>query len=256
MKYWLRTWRCFSLVLLLGLGGPAAIAQGTIEVVRADEDFPPFEKLSQGKLEGVHVELVEAAAKSLGIKVNWTSLPWKRALRMVETGQADAVTYISRTPEREAWAIFVEGNLLSLAEARFITRREDAGHIVFDGDLERLLSQHTFIAVRGFQFGRADLDKAKRLEANNTEDLVRMLRAGHAPLGLVNWGQFRRVFEGKPDYAHIASLKPAVASAGNYIAFSAAREHADLAQRFAQAISSFKQSAEYAQMVKRYQLEP
>jgi polar amino acid transport system substrate-binding protein len=242
---------------VLSLGAVSVGAQQRIlELVRGDDDYPPYEMVSQGKPTGFHVEMAEAAAQSLGLQVHWRSLPWKRALMLVETGQADAVTYISRTPEREAWAIFVEGNLLSTAEIRFIARKDEAVRMAFNGDVAAFLAQHSLVAVRGFQFGQAEIDRAKRIEASSMDDLMRRLLAGHASVAAVNWTDFTAAYQGRAEFASVNSLQPPIASSRNYIAFSSARGHAALAQRFAEALTRYRQSKAYAQLLKKYQLPP
>lgn len=240
---------------LQGLFGAVALAQAEITVVRGDEPYPPFEMVVDGRLTGLHIELVEAAAQKIGASVKWENLPWKRALQMIETGQADAVTYITRTPEREAWAVFLAGNVLSSSEVRFIALKEQSGRIKFDGNLPRFLAQHRPIVVRGFMYGSAELDALKKLEGNNMQDLVRMLKAGHADLAVVNWGDFVGAFKGKPELALVASLKPPILTIQNYIAFSRSKKSDDLARRFAAALSDYKNSEEYAALVRRYQIE-
>lgn len=251
----LRFLRLGSLPLLLSLGAASVNAQQkTLELVRGDDDYPPYEMVLKGKPTGLHVDLVEAAAQSLGMKVHWRSLPWKRALLMVETGQADAVTYISRTPEREAWAVFVEGNQLSSAEVRFIARKDEAARMLFNGDVRAFLAQHSLVAVRGFQFGQAEIDRAKRIEASSMDDLMRRLLAGHASVAAVNWTDFNTAYQDRPEFASITSLQPPIASSRNYVAFSNARGHSALAQRFAEALTRYRQSKAYGQLLKKYQL--
>ncbi|MCV2370579.1 substrate-binding periplasmic protein [Roseateles oligotrophus] len=250
--------RVFAVLFCAGLNslfGAAALAQTEITVVRGDESYPPFEMLVDGRLTGLHIDLVEAAARKLGVSVKWDSLPWKRALRMVEEGQADAVTYITRTPDREAWAIFQDGNVLSSSEVRFIVLKEQAGQITFDGNLARFLAQHRPIVVRGFAFGNVELDALKKLEGNNMQDVVRMLKAGHSDIAVVNWGDFVGAFKGKPELAQVAPLKPPILSLHNYIAFSRSKKDEDLALRFAAALSEYKNTAEYAALLRRYRLE-
>ncbi|MFY7863720.1 substrate-binding periplasmic protein [Roseateles sp.] len=241
-------------LLSLWATGVQAKPPMVLDVVRGDDDYPPFEMMVGGKPTGMHVDMVEAAAKSLGMGVRWTSLPWKRALMMVEAGQADAVTYISRTPEREAWAVFFEGNKLSTAEIRFIARKEDAARLAFTGELPGFLEKNSLLAIRGFQFGKAEIDKAKRIEASSMDDLVRRLSAGHAAVAVVNWSDFSAAYEDRAEFASFVALQPAIASTRNYIAFSSVRGHTELAQRFAEALSRFKQSPAYAKLQKRYHL--
>lgn len=246
-KFFCAGWLC--------LVGTAAMAQPEITVVRGDESYPPFEMVVDGQLTGLHIDLVEAAAKKLGAKVKWQSLPWKRALRMVELGQADAVTYITRTPEREAWAVFLAGNVLSNSEVRFIVLQEKAGRIKFDGNLARFVERYTPIVVRGFAYGKEELDRSRKLEGSNMQDVVRMLRAGHSDIAVLNWGDFVGAFKDTPELAAVAPLNPPLQTQQNYIAFSRINKDEDLARRFAAALLDVKNSAEYAALLRRYRLE-
>lgn len=229
-----------------------ASAQAPLIVVRGEENYPPYEMLVDGRLSGLHVDLVEAVAARLGLQVQWQSLPWKRALRLVELGQADAVTYIARTPEREAWALFLDDNLLSTAELRFIVRKQDATRIDYDGDLHRFLAQRQPIVARGFQFGIAEIDGRKKFEALGMGDLVRMLTAGYSDVAVVNWSDFVGAYGGKPEFAAIAPLRPPLRTLQNFIAFSIARKDQELARRFAAELAALRKSGEYGTLQRRY----
>lgn len=231
----------------------AASAQTEITVVRGDEQYPPFEMVVDAQLTGLHIELVTAVAGKLGLGVKWESLPWKRALRMVEMGQAHAVTYIARTPEREAWAVFLAGNVLTSSEIRFIVLKERAAEVTYDGQLARFLATRRPIVVRGFAFGSEELDGIKKLAANNMQDLLRMLKAGHSELAVVNWGDFVGAFKGRPELAAVQPLSPPVRVTQNYIAF--ALKDGALASRFAAAMSDYKNSPQYSALLARYQIE-
>ncbi|WP_168224647.1 substrate-binding periplasmic protein [Rhodoferax aquaticus] len=243
--------------MVCGLSGTLAAAAAPTEItlVRGDEDYPPFEMVVGHKLRGVHVEMVEAAARSMGLRVKWQSLPWKRALRMVELGQVDGVTYIGRTPEREAWAIFDEDNQLSSTDIRFIVLRANAANMPFDGNLVSYLANRTPIVVRGFQFGIADIDRRKKFEANNMADVVRQLEAKVGGVGVVNWSDFSGAFADKPEMEAVTALKPAITTTYNYIAFSKARKHEALAHQFGNALASYKRSAAYTELLSRYRTE-
>jgi polar amino acid transport system substrate-binding protein len=244
----------FAFSFLFPLGCAASQIQSQIIVVRGDEDYPPFEMTSDGKLTGVHVDLVNAVAAKIRIQVRWESVPWKRALTMVETGAADGVTYIGRTPEREAWAIFIEDNLLSSARINFIILKENVGKVSFDGDLVGFLEHHTPIALRGFEFGEARIDRCQKLETNNMNQLSHMLKAKRSDVAIVNWSDFAGAFKDKPEMTEIVPLDPPAVESKNYIAFSKARKNADLARRFGDAMKAYKKTSAYGTLLKRYGL--
>ena len=240
---------------LLCLG--CAQAQTVLQVVRGELDFPPFEMQQGGREAGLHIELVEAAAARLGLKVQWQRLPWKRALRELELGQADAATYVSRTPEREVWALFLDDNRLSSTELRFVVRRELADRIRFDGDLPRFLgSIRRPIAIRGFQFGVPEVDQMKKVEARHLDDVLRLLQEGAGDVAVLNWTDFQGSYGGRPEAQQVQALSPPIRLMHNYLAFSKARAASGLGPRMAEALAAFKQTPDYAALLRRHGLRP
>lgn len=237
---------------LVFLGEISAAEQSEITVVRGDENYPPFEMMADGKLTGLHIDMANAAAASIGVKVNWKSVPWGRALQMVETGKADGVTYIARTPEREVWGLFVEDNLLSLAKINFIVLKESVGKIAFDGNLAKFLEHRTPIVVRGFKFGNDLIDKGKKFESTNMKLMIEMLKAKRSDIALVNWNDFVGAFQGTSAMDDISALSPPVAESKNYIAFSKAKGDEGMAKRFGIAMKAYKASPAYGELLKRY----
>ncbi len=69
-------------------------------IVCGDENYPPNEMKINGQLVGVHIDLIKEIAAILKIKVVFGRYPWARAVNMLKTGEADAITYFSRNSER------------------------------------------------------------------------------------------------------------------------------------------------------------
>ena len=253
MKITISSSRRLIFSILFMLGCTAAWAQSEITIVRGDEDYPPFEMMADGKLTGLHTDMVNAVAVKIGVKINWQSVPWKRALQMVESGYADGITYIGKTPEREVWAIFSEENLLSSSKINFIVLKENASKITFDGNLAKFLENHTPILCRGFSFGD-QIDKGKKFEADNMEQMIEMLKAKRSDIALVNWGDFVGAFKGKPAMKEIVPLSPPAIENKNYIAFSKAKKDEALAKRFGDAMKAYKKTSAYPVLLKHYGL--
>ena len=97
-----------------------ALAEDTIVVVRGDENYPPNEMLINDKLVGIHIDLTREVAASMNLNINYISVPWKRAVRLVQKGSVDAISYLDKTPEREEFAIFNDGNIISSYNFVFI----------------------------------------------------------------------------------------------------------------------------------------
>ena len=73
-------WRALCLVLLLAGFSAAAQAQAVLEA-RFDAGNPPFASERQGQAVGYYPQIVEAAARRAGLKLQGQAVPWVRALR-------------------------------------------------------------------------------------------------------------------------------------------------------------------------------
>ncbi len=66
----------------------------------AMEDFPPYSYMADGGFRGIDVEILDRAAASLGIGLDYAPLPWRRALLAFDTGDDDALFQLTPTEER------------------------------------------------------------------------------------------------------------------------------------------------------------
>lgn len=92
-------------MLLLGLllVSPAA-AQTSLHLVT--EDWPPYGFLKDGRAQGLDVDLLQAAAARIGVKLEIEFLPWSRAMDMVTNGAADGIFSLYDLPERRSFLKF------------------------------------------------------------------------------------------------------------------------------------------------------
>jgi len=69
----------------------AATAQEVI--ILADDSYPPYSFVENGKVKGIYVDIVKEAAKLLDpyYKVSFIAYPWKRALHEIKEGTAFAI---------------------------------------------------------------------------------------------------------------------------------------------------------------------
>ena len=72
----------------------------------SDENFPPYSYYEHGKAQGVDLDIVNEAARRAGVDIIIELFPWKRALQMIETGQADGAFSLFRNKEREKFVHF------------------------------------------------------------------------------------------------------------------------------------------------------
>ncbi|MEU9796614.1 ABC transporter substrate-binding protein [Streptomyces sparsogenes] len=107
-------------------GLPAAVAQSGTLRVGMSPDFPPMEYVDEKtkKVVGVDVELVNALAKQLGVKVQIIQQSFDQLLNSVQTGRVDLVmSGLSDTAERQKTVDFVD---YFGSQGRFYTLQSNA----------------------------------------------------------------------------------------------------------------------------------
>ena len=67
------------------------------------EPYPPYEYIENGKPVGMDVELLELAAKKVGITFRVEFIPWARCIEMMKKGTADGIFSLLHNKEREVF---------------------------------------------------------------------------------------------------------------------------------------------------------
>jgi polar amino acid transport system substrate-binding protein len=99
-------------------------------LIMVTEHWPPFrmnDESTPSGFRGIDIDVVNKLAEALGIAIEIQRHPWARALEQMRSGEADLITGIARTPEREAFLHYVP---ISYAAVRpvFYTQR-GKGHL-------------------------------------------------------------------------------------------------------------------------------
>jgi len=68
----------------------------------------PLFSEKDGIFSGLGIEMFERVVKTLGLSVRYVSCPLKRCRTMLEQGKLDALGFIIKTPDREAYFLFIE----------------------------------------------------------------------------------------------------------------------------------------------------
>jgi polar amino acid transport system substrate-binding protein len=128
-------------------------AKEIITIVRGDGNYFPFEYRENGKLTGIHIDLIQAVANELGLTVKFESLPWSRALFDFKLGKYDAMSHVSHSEERETFAYFLDGNIISSFKTFPIVLSRRKNEIVFDGNLTSLTG-YTIAVGKNYKYGK------------------------------------------------------------------------------------------------------
>lgn len=241
--------------LWLGVWSLSALAVEPITIVRGDGDYFPKEYIEHGKLKGLHIDMLHAVANDLNLAIKFESLPWKRAIEELRKGNFHAITYISRNEERDNIAWFLKGNIISSATVHPIVLKERKSEIRFDGSMESL--QPYIIAVGdGYRYGEpfdsADFLTRYILPSPNQETLTELLRLHRVDVIISSRRNLLKVYSSDEVDRSFHVFEQPAASDHSYIAFSKARGTKSLATTFAKAISQYKSTNEYLELLDFY----
>lgn len=241
----------FFLIMCLGLYSQELPAK--ITVVRDCVDYPPLEFHQNGLLTGFHIEVVNEVAASLGIKIEWYEVPWSRAMKMIELGEANAISYIRKTSEREKWSLFNPNNTLSSSTFCFIIKKEMVEKIKFTGNITEILYGRILLVIRDFSLPESITNENPKTEiAPDMLKLLGMLEGNRADLAIINKNDYVAAFKGKPEEALFIMLEPSIKGSENYIAFSKTQYNAIISEKFGKAMRAFKKTDRYAELKKKY----
>lgn len=223
-------------------------------IVRGNENYPPYEYTKDHQLTGFHIELVQHVAKEIPVKAVFKNVPWKRALSMIEDGTADAITFITKTKERERFTLFLEENKLSSSYSGFIAL---TGHHLskrYDGTLASVEDLNIGVQL-GFKYGNAfdNATNITKVELSSAEKLYSTLYAKRIDLAIISMNEFlehQKLGKAKG----IEFLKPAFSEFTNYLAFTKAKNTEEIAHRFAKGFKNFRQTKTYRKLVEKYHI--
>ena len=241
-----------AFLLLLSITAPSITYGTELVVARGSESYPPDEVIIDDKLVGFHIELLEQAGALIDVQVTFRNLPWARALSAVKQGEVDAITYISKTPEREKNIIFLHDNIISESIYYFLERTDRENRVLFNGELEEL-ELYIIGIQRGYAYSR-EFDQStslKKLTFNSVEQMISLLTSGRIDLAILTEAEYE-VLKHTDEFKRIRALEHPLTHTQNYIAFSKKRELDEMAERFSQALKTFKQTEAFQQLKIKY----
>lgn len=105
---------------LLAVSG-GAWAQGRTLRFVATGTFAPFNMVTDdGRITGIYAEALSEIGKQIGFAVDYRPIPWARAQKMVEDGEADGFVTLP-TEARRKYALFTSKPLISVESPLLVT---------------------------------------------------------------------------------------------------------------------------------------
>ena len=243
-----------AMIALLMVGVCAA---QTIVVAHGEGQFYPREYMVNGKLEGLHQNIVSNTAKQLDLTVEYQALPWKRAIKALELGEVDALMYLGKTSEREQFAHFHQGNILSSANFRPVILLKNRSKIRFDGSLESLRNSRVAVGVDYFYgepFDSASFINKVPIESLSSGLLANLLLLERIDVIVYDVNTLRADLSAEFVDKHFHAYHHIISSNHYYIAFSKRKQQANFAEKFARHVIEYKSSKHYQQKLKYYKV--
>lgn len=258
--------------------------QPSLLVSRGSGNIPPFEWENENGIQGFHIDLVKEVGKRLGYNVQFESVPWKRALIKMQVKSADAITYVSKTVDREEFIYFIDGNIISVTNVHFFTidkteKKEKMSFLKirslkdfkewFKGEepaqtepieIDRSiynLKNYKFAIQKGYTYGYEfeGIEGLQRIYNGTIYDLKNSVLSGEADIGLVDIDYFNSLFKDEDFYKRVRfSTQPYFVSQ-NYLGFSKKPENFEIAKKFSDEMIAFKKTSQYQELSKKYNIK-
>ncbi len=253
-------------------------------VSRGSGNIPPFEWENENGIQGFHIDLVKEIGKRLGYDVQFETVPWKRALIKMQVKSADAITYVSKTVDREEFIIFLDGNIISLTSVHLFTidKTEKKEKMTFlkirslkdfkewykgeepaqtqPIDLDRSiysLKNHKFAIQKGYTYGQdfEGIEGLQKIFNGTIYDLKNSVLSGEAEIGLVDIDYFNSLFKDEDFFKRVRFSGQPYFVSQNYLGFSKKPENFEIAKKFSDEMIAFKKTAQYLDLLKKYNIK-
>jgi polar amino acid transport system substrate-binding protein len=261
-----------------------AVAANVLLVARGNGNIPPFEWENENGVQGIHIDLVRAVGKRLGYKVDFETVAWKRALIKMQVKACDAITYVSKTVDREEFIFFMEGNIISKTNVHFFTidQTEKKEKMTFwkirsfkdfkewiSGkepppfeplNIDRSiynLKENKFAVQKGYSYGDEfeNIEGINKVFAGTIYDLKNYILSGEANIGLADIDYFTSLFKDEDFFKRVRFSKDPYFVSMNYIGFSKKPQNLELAKKFADEMIAFKKTQDYKDLLLKYNIK-
>lgn len=222
-----------------------------IVIKAAYTDWEPYTYTENNDAKGFEIEIFSIIMDKMNIKVEYESLPWKRCLNNLKTGESDVVISMFKTDERELYTIYPEENISRSTCSFFVL---ESSNVKFNGDYNNIYNDRIGV-ILGFNYGDEfsnESNNLQKIDIIDSKSLLDMVSKKRVHIGLDN----RLVIHSLSKKANIENsirfLEPPVVNDPLYIGFSKKNKLENLCKSFSDELKAFKQTDRYLEITKRY----
>ena len=145
-------------------------------------NFQPFIWCEDEGAKGIDADIIAELFQRLGRTYTIRSLPWKRALGYTQDGDADGTIAAFKTPEREAYAQFLEQPLHFSTYSVFVKKGDEFSFETVEGLYGKTIGINAEYSVSptfdaAVQAGQIVVEEVKETEQNTRKLLARRIDA-------------------------------------------------------------------------------
>lgn len=244
IKFWLAGWLAISVRLFA--------AEPPLQLVTLE--YPPYITQVGNRTEGLVIDIVNEVFSRMEKRIQIDIYPWSRSLYMLDTGQADALFTIKKTPERETAMMFPKESLIS-QDYVFFKRKESS--FSFDGNYASIAEASIGI-VQDTSYG-ARFDEAakqgrfKRLDsAVNYELTFRKLLGGRVDAVICSYLVGLEILKKLGGLDQVVVSGPPSETTVSYLVFTRSKDHAKIAAAFDRHLAAMKKDGTIKNLTERY----
>ncbi|KKA45894.1 ABC transporter substrate-binding protein [Salinivibrio sp. KP-1] len=225
----------------------------TAQVKLVTLEYPPYITHEDKVVGGVAVELVERVFEEIEQPITIQVLPWGRAIKYVETGEADGIFTAFKTEERETFAHYIDEVLFDQNIVAIGSQGNDAtwnkenigqfkicliNNVSYGRWLDSMVEQNRFKGVR---------------RVSEPEQCVQLLQANRVDFWVNNEFGARYVAAQMGVQSDISIQTPPLESTPSYIAFSKKGQMSEQdVKRVNDTVAKMKESGAYDQLIDKY----
>jgi polar amino acid transport system substrate-binding protein len=225
--------------------GPSSLAQAQdVLRVATDATFPPFEYTEDGKRVGFDVELIEAIAKVLNRKVEWTDIDFKGLIPGLLAKRFDvAASAIYITDERKKVVDFTDsyypGGLV------IMTAKGDK-RIQGPDDLKgkKVAVQ---VGTKSVNFLKDNFPSVERIEVEKNQEMFQLVEVGRAD-AVVTGKPAAKLYARTRGTLQVVDTPLTVEEYG----YALRKDEPELVMQFNDALKKLKADGTYQQLVNKY----
>jgi ABC-type amino acid transport substrate-binding protein len=242
-------------LLLISVASPLCFATSTTHqpasLLLVTAPYPPFvNPPGDPQGEGIDIEIAREAMRRGGYQIELIYVPWKRALLMLERGEADFTTTISRSGDRNNYLAWSEGYRVTTGYT-FYARKGSGQQLKTLDDLDG----HSLCITLGYFYPDVISKRPKTKYENGPtmSNTVAMLAKGRADYMVVNGiaGNWEITRLGLADQLELQPLSY-TSNSPTYMAFSIARTYQKPLAAMKSALVDMAKDGSIAKIEKKY----